>query len=192
MQLRPNEELNYPGRTYKFYDGPSVLYPFGHGLSYTTFTYTLNSSSSSSAPIVATAATHCKNLTYKSGTNSNNGSRHDDCQAVVTTGSPCKEEIVFDVQVTNTGPVAGSDSVLVYVKPPREIEGAPLRKLVAYRKVFLPSGAAKTVRFRLNSCSALSLVERTAYTVLPAGEHIVQVGDGKRAVSFPVRVKFHQ
>merc|ERR1711933_147710 len=27
----------YPGRGYKFYTGKSVLYPFGHGLSFTTF-----------------------------------------------------------------------------------------------------------------------------------------------------------
>ncbi|KAJ0963410.1 hypothetical protein J5N97_028532 [Dioscorea zingiberensis] len=32
MQLCPNQQLGYPGRTYKFYDGP-VQYSFGHDLS---------------------------------------------------------------------------------------------------------------------------------------------------------------
>jgi len=32
MQMRPHESS--PGRTYRFYDGPSVVYPFGYGLSY--------------------------------------------------------------------------------------------------------------------------------------------------------------
>jgi hypothetical protein len=39
MEFRPVPELGYPGRTYKFYDGPEVLYSFGYGLSYTKFLY---------------------------------------------------------------------------------------------------------------------------------------------------------
>ncbi|KAE8676677.1 Beta-D-xylosidase 1 [Hibiscus syriacus] len=40
MRSRPNR--NYPGRTYRFYKGP-VVYPFGHGLSYTNFVHTIAS-----------------------------------------------------------------------------------------------------------------------------------------------------
>ena len=36
--LPPFEEYAMAGRTYRFFDGP-VLFPFGHGLSYTTFAY---------------------------------------------------------------------------------------------------------------------------------------------------------
>eukprot|EP00045_Choanoeca_perplexa_P017535 m.256312 g.256312 ORF g.256312 m.256312 type:complete len:928 (+) comp17563_c0_seq3:1517-4300(+) len=36
MRLRASPEDNFPGRTYRFFNG-SVLWPFGHGLSYTTF-----------------------------------------------------------------------------------------------------------------------------------------------------------
>ncbi|XP_048550142.1 probable beta-D-xylosidase 2 [Triticum urartu] len=39
MELRPRPDHGYPGRTYKFYDGPYVLYRFAHGLSYTKFRY---------------------------------------------------------------------------------------------------------------------------------------------------------
>ena len=40
MQIRPVEELGYPGRTYKFFNSTTV-YPFGYGLSYTQFNLTL-------------------------------------------------------------------------------------------------------------------------------------------------------
>ena len=37
MNFRPGE--NNPGRGYRFYKGNDVVYPFGHGLSYTSFEY---------------------------------------------------------------------------------------------------------------------------------------------------------
>ncbi|KAL2948405.1 hypothetical protein AAZX31_20G121800 [Glycine max] len=36
MNMRANKSRNFPGRTYRFYNGNS-LYEFGHGLSYSTF-----------------------------------------------------------------------------------------------------------------------------------------------------------
>jgi hypothetical protein len=40
MAMRANPAKGYPGRTYRFYTGPTI-HPFGHGLSYTKFTHTL-------------------------------------------------------------------------------------------------------------------------------------------------------
>lgn len=54
--LPPFENYDMAGRTYRFFKG-AALYPFGHGLSYTTFRYgavtTSSSTLSSTAPIVA-------------------------------------------------------------------------------------------------------------------------------------------
>ncbi|KAE8723210.1 putative beta-D-xylosidase 2 [Hibiscus syriacus] len=40
MRSSSSPRRNYPGRTYRFYKGP-VVYPFGHGLSYTNFVHTI-------------------------------------------------------------------------------------------------------------------------------------------------------
>eukprot|EP00850_Spirogloea_muscicola_P010156 SM000059S18633 [mRNA] locus=s59:270:6483:+ [translate_table: standard] len=38
MRLRPDRATSYPGRTHRFYTG-KVVFPFGYGLSYTSFLY---------------------------------------------------------------------------------------------------------------------------------------------------------
>ncbi|KAL0375973.1 UNVERIFIED_CONTAM: Beta-xylosidase/alpha-L-arabinofuranosidase 1 [Sesamum calycinum] len=40
MHMRPNPDTGYPGRTYRFYKGPTV-FSFGDGLSYSTFNHNL-------------------------------------------------------------------------------------------------------------------------------------------------------
>eukprot|EP00667_Euglena_gracilis_P002905 EG_transcript_2912 len=40
MGMRSNASSGHPGRTYRFFEGP-VLFPFGHGLSYSTLRYRL-------------------------------------------------------------------------------------------------------------------------------------------------------
>ena len=39
MRMRADAHGNYPGRTHRYWRGPAPLYPFGHGLSYTTFAF---------------------------------------------------------------------------------------------------------------------------------------------------------
>ena len=50
MHMRPNHTTGYPGRTYRFHTSP-VVYLFGYGLSYSSFSYRF-----SSPPIALTNA----------------------------------------------------------------------------------------------------------------------------------------
>ena len=117
--------LNFPGKYdvtyceriyvgYRYYDTVEmpVLFPFGHGLSYTTFEY--------SAPRVAKAA-------YVDN-----------------------EDVHAEVTVTNTGKVAGSEVVQLYVRDVKSSIDRPEKELKGFEKVHLAPGESKTVKFTLD------------------------------------------
>ncbi|KAI4996802.1 hypothetical protein ZWY2020_052144 [Hordeum vulgare] len=154
MELRPRPDHGYPGRTYKFYDGPEVLYWFGHGLSYTKFRYE-SSAGNGTAVTLAAAGGHCKRLSYKAGA----VDAAPSCPAIDAATHACKETVDFNVSVVNAGDVDGSHVVLVYTVPPPEVAGAPIKQVVAFQRVFVKAGGAATVGFTLKVCEAFGIVE---------------------------------
>lgn len=181
MPLRPVKSLGYPGRTYKFYDGP-VVYPFGHGLSYTFFLHNLTSAKRSIA-IDLSNRTQCRDIAYT------NGTFKPECPAVLVDDLTCTEEIEFQMEVENTGERDGSQVLLVYSVPPGGISSTHIKQVVGFQRVFLKAGDSETVTFKLNACKSLGLVDFTGYNLLPAGGHTIVVGDGE--VSFPVELSFN-
>ena len=99
-----------PGRGYRYMDphDPDILYPFGHGLSYTSFDVQL--ATNSTGPL--------------SLSNTDNANK-----------------VVVAFTVTNTGPVRGAETVLVFFKPENTTNpgGAHLlplqRQLIGFAKV---------------------------------------------------------
>ena len=122
MAMRPNKTSGNPGRSYRFYTGTNVVYEFGRGLSYTTFSMSQQGDPEARIlvdPVVAS-------LEQSTGV-----------------GIPL---VSTTVAVKNTGSVAGATSVLCFVKPPTPgVGGMPLKKLVDFAKVFLEPGQSKTV-----------------------------------------------
>ncbi|CAJ2500036.1 Uu.00g028890.m01.CDS01 [Anthostomella pinea] len=99
---------------YRHYDRAKIppLFPFGHGLSYTTFEYGRPSLS----------------------------------QKVLTASSP----IHLVMAVTNTGAVAGSETVQVYVRDDKSALPRPEKELVAFEKVFLEPDETRHVTIALD------------------------------------------
>ncbi|CAD5168798.1 unnamed protein product [Musa acuminata subsp. malaccensis] len=189
MPLRPIDELGYPGRTYKFFDGQTV-YPFGYGLSYTQFKYTLKSVPSS-VVVKLDPLQLCLPLTYMPNASLEEEHAGAACQSVNVADTACNHEINFEVEVANTGKFDGNHVVIVYSKPPAGVAGAPIKQVAAFRRVFVPAGASSSVKFSIDACKSLSIVEKTAYKVLPRGQHTIVVGDDEPTVSFPVKVDFN-
>ncbi len=131
---------------YRHYDTKQldVCYPFGHGLSYTSFEY--------SAP-----------------TTSVDGAGQD-------------TRVHVEVEVTNTGNVAGAEVVQIYVADPEPSVLRPLRELKAFAKVELAPGAAQRLAFTLDGRD-LSYWHRAARRwVVDTGEMRVDVGSSSRDI----------
>ncbi|XP_058084027.1 probable beta-D-xylosidase 5 [Magnolia sinica] len=183
MQLRPVDEFGYPGRTYKFFNG-STVYPFGYGLSYTQFNYTLKSTQRSLVTKLVPGQ-HCHDLTHKSDV------YVPPCPAVLVDDLKCNEVISLEVEVKNVGPRDGAHVVMVYFIPTSDYVGLPSKQLVGFERVFVAKGGTKTVKFVLDACKSFSVVTDSAYVVLPYGRHTIMVGDGDGAISFPFDLSFH-
>ena len=120
-----------PGRTYRFYTGKPVV-PFGHGLSYTSFKYTLVNAPSrlSLAPLAQLLR----------DTSARTGASHFPRMA------DAAGAIAYMVNVTNTGTMDADDAVLGFVHPPGAGEGGvPLKSLFGFERVHVPAGATVSV-----------------------------------------------
>lgn len=170
MDMRPNPARGYPGRTYKFYNGP-VVFPFGHGLSYTRFRHTLSLSPPKQVSVPLASLQALTNST----TISSNAIRvsHANCDAL---------ELGFHVDVSNEGSMDGTHTLLVFSKPP-SAKWAPNKQLVGFQKAHVPAGSKQRVNVRVHVCDHLSVVDEFGIRRIPMGQHELHIGDLKHSIS---------
>ncbi|OJJ64938.1 hypothetical protein ASPSYDRAFT_39721 [Aspergillus sydowii CBS 593.65] len=143
---------------YRYYDKVNLptLFPFGHGLSYTSFTRDN-----------LTIATTPEKLKLEDG-----------------------EPITATVTVTNTGNVAGAETVQLWVLPPPTEVNRPVRELKGFAKVRLEPGEHKKVEIVVEKKLATSWYdEKREAWASEKGEYEVQVtgtGEGVLTSSFKV------
>ncbi|KAK7396952.1 hypothetical protein VNO78_18115 [Psophocarpus tetragonolobus] len=174
MAMRGSKSAGYPGRTYRFYNGP-VVYPFGHGLTYTHFVHTL-----ASAPTVVSVPLNGHrrgNLTSLSNTN----------RAIRVTHARCdKLSITLQVDIKNVGSRDGTHTLLVFSAPPAPSAAHHWqlqKQLVAFQKLHVPAKAQHRVRLDIHVCKLLSVVDKSGIRRIPLGEHSFHIGDVKHSVS---------
>ena len=152
------EDYSMNGRTYRY--TTDYLFPFGFGLSYTTFeigeaklsgaSRRLQETTGASLPVTAT------------------GTR-------TTVVKEATEPLTLTVPVTNTGKRDGTEIVQVYVRKVNDVEG-PLKTLRGYQRVTVPAGKTRQVTIELPQ-SAFEFFDwaQRQMTVTP-GEYQVYYG----------------
>ena len=135
------------GITHSYFAGP-VLLPFGHGLSYTTFSFSAEWGSSSSAG---------------SGSSAGGAARSLSASALAAAGADCsgssgalRAALRVTARVTNTGAVAGDAAVLALLRPrARASASAPRQVLLGFAKAKgLQPGETRAVALELGGEAA--------------------------------------
>ncbi len=127
---------------------PTPAFPFGHGLSYTTFEW---SDAGLAGPDLADAATA------------------DDATTGEAAAWPVDGEVTLGVTVRNTGQRAGAEIVQLYLHDPVAQTTQPVVRLIGYQRVPLEPGEAARVTFTVPA-------DLASFTGL-AGRRIVEPGD---------------
>ncbi len=135
---RPFDDANR--YTSRYMDVPSTpLYPFGYGLSYTTFAL---------SDVYASS------------------------QTLAPTGT-----IEFEVEVTNTGARAGTETVQWYFHDPVASRTRPVKELLTFSQVTLKPGEKSTVRAQVPA-AAFAFYDDQGKDILEAGEIRVHASGG--------------
>ncbi|CAI9112993.1 OLC1v1013509C1 [Oldenlandia corymbosa var. corymbosa] len=174
MGMRPNPSSGYPGRTYRFYNGEKV-FPFGYGLSYSTYAYNFVHVSQSSI--------YLTNLTDTPSTQSSDGVRY---LSVSDISKNSCDNVKFSVVVgvKNSKEMAGRHPVLLYIRQEKLSYGSPIKQLIGFESISLEAGGKAEVEFRLNPCDHLSTANEDGLMVIEEGSRFMVVGDKE----YPINV----
>ncbi|MBA0738970.1 hypothetical protein Gogos_012278 [Gossypium gossypioides] len=166
MNMRPDPSNGYPGRTYRFYTGETI-YTFGDGLSYSKITHEL-----AKAPRLVSIPLEEDHVC-----------RSSECKSVEAVEQSCKN-LAFDihVRVQNRGKYGGSHTVFLFSSPP-SVHNSPQKHLLGFEKVSLTGKSETLVRFKVDVCKDLSVVDELGSRKVALGQHLLHVGSLKHSLT---------
>ncbi|XP_059653356.1 beta-xylosidase/alpha-L-arabinofuranosidase 2-like [Cornus florida] len=166
MNMRPDPATGYPGRTYRFYTGPTV-YTFGDGLSYSIFNHHL------------VQAPKLVSVPLEEG----HVCRSSTCKSIDVVEQTC-QNLAFNIhmRVKNMGKTSGSHTVFLFSTPPA-VHNSPQKHLLSFEKVFVNAASEASVRFTVDVCKDLSVVDELGNRKVALGQHTLHIGDLKHSLN---------
>ena len=170
-QLPPYTSYTMANRTYR-YSAETPLYPFGFGLSYSSFSY--------SNPEI-------RHAFY--------GGQAVSTEASAPNSSPSSFQVSsndaysISAQVTNTGSIPGDEIAELYISHPG-IDGAPIRALAGFQRVHLDAHSSQSVSFLLTP-RELSIVNPQGDRLVPTGPIDLWIGSSQPNAPSKAGVSLH-
>ncbi|CAN6239393.1 unnamed protein product [Urochloa humidicola] len=178
MRMRADPATGYPGRTYRFYKGPTV-FDFGYGLSYSKYSHSFVASGTK-PPKMSDIAGLKAMTTAEAGA----AAMYD----VEAMGTEACERLKFPavVRVENHGPMDGKHPVLLFLRWPNNATagGRPARQLIGFRSLHLRAAQTAHVEFEVSPCKHFSRASEDGRKVIDQGSHFVMVGEDEFEMSF--------
>lgn len=176
-----NHRVNYAEGVfvgYRYYDTKKmdVLFPFGHGLSYTEFEY----SNLRVEPCMENAAAGTSDT---AGTSDNAGTSGEGLKININYGAK-----VY-VDITNTGKVKGKESVQLYIADKTNSTVRPVHELKGFDKVELEPGETKTVCFDLDKRSFAWYNVELGDWYAANGTYVIEIGKSSRDIPLETEVE---
>jgi hypothetical protein len=181
MGMRADPSRGYPGRTYRFYTG-SRIYGFGHGLSYSDFSYKLLSAPSKLSLSRITEGGLRKRLLNKVEKEA-----YEVDHVRVDELQNCNSlSFSVHISVTNHGDFDGNHVVMLFSKWPKVIRGSPETQLIGFSRLHTISNKSIETSILVDPCEHLSFADEQGKRILPLGHHILNVGDVEHTVSIEI------
>ncbi|KAL9394386.1 hypothetical protein Peur_013671 [Populus x canadensis] len=176
MRMRPETSSGYPGRTYRFYKGPTV-FEFGYGLSYSKYTYELRAVSQNKLYLNQSSTMHKIN-------------NFDSVLSLLVSelGTEFCEHNKFPVriEVKNHGEMAGKHPVLLFTRQTKQGNGRPRKQLVGFHSVQLSAGERAEIEFEVSPCEHLSRTNEDGLMVMEEGTHFLVVEGQEYPISIVI------
>ncbi|KAF8404765.1 hypothetical protein HHK36_009654 [Tetracentron sinense] len=166
MSMRADPSLGYPGRTYRFYTG-DMVYGFGHGLSYTNYTYKFISVPNKLSLLGSIKASFSNKTQWK---------RERLDYIHIDEVASCEElKFYAQISVMNNGDMDGSHVIMLFSRVPAMFRGAPQKQLIGFTRVHTVSYKAAETSILIDPCKHLSIVNESGTRLLPLGNHILML-----------------
>lgn len=178
MNMRADPSRGYPGRTYRFYIGNQV-YGFGHGLSYTNFSYKLLSAPKQLSLSRSINTRPIQNILNQRG---------NKVDFVPLSQVASCDSLKFDVQISvmNEGEMDGSNVVMLFSRLPKIFQGVTEKQLIGFSRVATTSFNFTDTSIVVDPCNQLSIASERGERVLPLGNHVLVLGDLEHIVSIEI------
>lgn len=194
LKLEDNPSyLNFPGEDgkvkyqegifigYRYYDKKKmdVLFPFGHGLSYTEFVY--SDLKIKKAGIRSDFG--CVSTEMKNGGAENPGEVKNLTERTVASDKITDQDsIMITCKVKNTGRCAGKEVVQLYISQPGSETVRPVRELKGFQKISLKPGEEKEAEFILDGKAFAYYEEKIHDWYVQSGNFVIEIGSSSRDI----------